>query len=1405
MNAKRTRTWLTALIVVASAASGKRRAGHVFWHLAAALLLLSLARASAADPEAIKRAYIAESHPAKRGQHLAALVAQAKAENDRRVATEFIKEQDIALNLGQVRDLAFLPPRDAEDFRTGPWMAGYFGHMEGGGYHHKFCEQLAPLLNSEENRRLFASLSRAMEQTRSPKQWIAIMHWAVLAAGLKGDSGSLFDLLEAHAEPLGEAIPQQLAVWRIRAFIIEGNKAMAKEELSRIAKLDPAFEKSATYRQLEDGIFNISADEQGPAVEDRDLAAIRGQYEAAKRDGGIDSTHRLIRDTLLAKSDAAFRESARDRLLRGAKSVYREMFGLTNKTYAAYAEAQAKALRARGGFTPDEAERYRMRISLDAPPVGNAIPVHGLRISDLAVVDGTTNVVDMLDIPQGVLELRGRHTQFNLGGGDPESFCRPRADGNELFVFTSLGMACLRAGSVAWTRGMPCVTVWDSSHVPTYLGGVGACVTTKKLVVSRVATDSGMALLALRRRDGEPVWTYVPHGAVISSDPALWRDRIGVQGRLTGHHGGTTLLILLDAETGRETGRFQIASEPHATVLTHKQYDGDRWGYRHTSVDHAHNMPAPAIAGDMAFLQLNSGVAAAFHLADESLSWLRVFTKETSRSPAVCRTATAPVVGRANVLLAPPESRQILLLDRASGRQVAMDTTTQWTDICAAGESVAAVLTQSGVQFHALDNWRMLDRHTMPGARVLQSLEDGCILYDRRQLHVFSSAGKIVRTIPLPPNVQPVRHAGKSIYGFRRDRPDRFVVLSDKPAKSSANIPVVSAPAIGRQNACGGLVRARSPRGVLLSHRDMLNFVTGRDERVWDLPVVRHTPVWQLGGTVAMAQLGHVDFYDLASGQWQRRWPPFTPDNALSTREVLKSGERLFARTIERHGASTRAMCYRVTDEGRRGEPVAQSPPMWKVMAGDGDFFFDYWPNMWVYAFGLSSRDVPPAKRHYPLKAKYRIDGETFVLLPDAASGTTWVPQRGGRTVRRFDDNGVSEAMPIAGQGHLWDIENPPGVQQDVLNFLHGARGKRQWLFWDSATRRQAILASCDPSDRRTWVQTDKRIHTLENGPDGTIRACVLDFGGQGDPQLTRGDFVQRPAGRLDIPMQIGGTMVYPFYLWEWAAFHRPVYSAMVALQKVGETKLEVRPFPHFAQTRALGGGLGMFNDTVVDERALNLCLDLGKTVRRTPLRSDPPTHVDGFLDEWDAKEFVSTARGRLAVRLRHERTVHWQGGGVDTHWIAIEIADPALVALLAREGADNHLDVLLANGSKAGFFQDSEGERKGWHNGNQSRDYWGDVHAYVWRKRMPVGGPATEHLAYSVSPDGRRVQIELAVHCKRLRRARKAGDQPWATELYYGDVAVRVLWRRAPWEAPVNLIEIPTRGALSFARAVLQ
>jgi hypothetical protein len=1360
----------------------------------------------AADPEAIRKAYVAEKNPAKRAQHKAALLAHAQAVKDRRAVTEFLAEQDVALNLGQAQALAFLPPRDAQDYRTGPWLAGYFAHMPGGGYHHRFCEQLVPLLNSEEVSRLFAALAQAMERTRDPKQWSAIMNWAVLAARLKGDSGSLLALLQANEDPLQEAVPQSLAVWRIRAYIVEGNKEVANAELARAVEAHPALKNSTTYRGLEDEIFMLSVDEQGPAVEARDLEAIRGKYAGAQSHGRTNEMHRLIRDTLLDKSDATVGDPETPRLFRGAKGVFRDFFGVVD-TYAAYTKDHAAALVARGGYTEAEAARYRRRMALTAPPPGDALPSTGLRWADIAVADGTTNVLDLLDIPQGVLELRGRHTQFNLGGGDPESFCRPQADGNELFVFTSLGMACLRAGSVAWTRGMPCVTVWDHARVPTYLGGARVCATTENLVVSRVATDSGTALRALRRRDGEPVWTYVPRGAVISSDPALWRDRICVQGRRTGHGGGTTLLILLDAETGRETGRFQIASEPKPAVLTHKQYQGDRWHYHHTYIDYAHNMPAPAIAGDVAFLQPNSGVAAAFHLADESISWLRVLARETSRSPAVCRTATAPALGRTNLLLAPPESRHLLLLNRSTGRQVAMDTTTQWTDLCAAGEQSAAVLTREQVQFHALEDLRLIAKHALPGTRVLQSLDDGCMLYDDRRIYVFSAAGKLVREMPLPPHVQPARCDGRAVYGFRRDRPDRLVVLSAKPATPTAEVPVVSAPLLGRHNTLSGgaLVLARTPRGVLLNHRDMLTFMTERNQRVWSLPVVRHTPVWPLGRVFGVAQLGRIDFYDVETGQWQRRWPPFTPDNALSTREVLKSGERLFARTIERHGASTRAMCYRVTDEGRRGEPVAQSPPTWKVMAGDGDFFFNYWPNYWVYAFGLSSRDAPPAKRHYPLKAKYRIDGETFILIPDAASGTTWVPQRVGRTVRRFDDDGVSEAMPIAGQGHLWDIENPPGVQQGVLSFLHGARGNRQWLFWDSATRRQAVLASCDRSDRRTWVQTDKRIHTLENGPDGTIRACVLDFGGKGEPQLTRGDFVKRPAGRLDIPMQIGSTLVYPFYQWTWPAFHRPSYSSMVALQKIGETKLEVRPFPHFAQTRALGGGLGMFNDTVVDERMLNLCLDMEKSVRRTPLRSDPPTHIDGFLDEWDAKEFVSTAHGRMAVRLRHERTVHWQGNGVDTHWIAIEIADPALVALLAREGADNHLDVLLANGSKAGFFQDSEGERKSWHNGNASRNYWDDVHSLVWRKRMSVGGPATERLAYSVSPDGRRAQIELAINGKRVRRARKAGDQPWATEIYYGDVAVRVLWRRALWDAPVNLLANATSGPLSFTRIVLQ
>jgi hypothetical protein len=237
----------------------------------------------------------------------------------------------------------------------------------------------------------------------------------------------------------------------------------------------------------------------------------------------------------------------------------------------------------------------------------------------------------------------------------------------------------------------------------------------------------------------------------------------------------------------------------------------------------------------------------------------------------------------------------------------------------------------------------------------------------------------------------------------------------------------------------------------------------------------------------------------------------------------------------------------------------------------------------------------------------------------------------------------------------------------------------------------------------------------------------------------------------------------------------------------VGGDRLDWRRFPRFLESEAMLGPRGLFDDSLVDDRMLEACLNLDERVTRIPCRSKPPAFVDGYLDEWEDREFAMTPRGRFAVRCRREGYVYQWWNYHDTHWLAMEMTDPDIAARIAAEGAEDHIDLVLADGARAGFVEHLREDR------------------YLWRGRMRPGGGEKRRMAYSVAPDGRSCMIEIAVYCKQLMRPRKANEKPHPSEVFYGDIAVRALWRSSEWDRPVNLLDEPIDGALSFSRAVVE
>jgi hypothetical protein len=161
--------------------------------------------------------------------------------------------------------------------------------------------------------------------------------------------------------------------------------------------------------------------------------------------------------------------------------------------------------------------------------------------------------------------------------------------------------------------------------------------------------------------------------------------------------------------------------------------------------------------------------------------------------------------------------------------------------------------------------------------------------------------------------------------------------------------------------------------------------------------------------------------------------------------------------------------------------------------------------------------------------------------------------------------------------------------------------------------------------------------------------------------------------------------------------------------------------------------------------------------------------NVDGFLDEWPANEFFDIPLGRMAA------IVNPAGELV----LAVEILDAATVERLGAEGLDDRLTLTAVRSSSLGFVEPSPP---------------------AVRPTLKSFRPATINgqnieFAWTVTPDGRRCRIEATVSGIPFDPNNKEEARAW------GNVAVRLLWRRNLFEEPVNLVATGGWGPLSYTR----
>ncbi|NQT93155.1 MAG: hypothetical protein HQ559_10375 [Lentisphaerae bacterium] len=816
---------------------------------------------------------------------------------DRTAVTRFLEESRWVVGTPDIYRIMDIQPLSEADSRVGRWLTDYFLATRNAVVINQVLARIRPMLQDAETHDLLRALGEAISETTDTDHKEKLTEFFVREALSRADSAHLGQILESQKKLLASDLKFEGAILKTLSMIMNADHQGARDALRLAVEHEPDFENSKRYHELDRRIFEMKTSPQGPAVIDLSRhKTIRELRRYAARSGAT-ALHRLILETLLEKGDACERDSQDRMLYTGVKDLYRKDLADYRESYDEYLADHIRKLLEKGGAAADAARFRQSAASLELlqPGRGQRLPETTL---DMFRPGKTLAALrPLIKMEPGLFELRAMETSVAIGGDNPRCFNVPARDGTSLYLQNSRAAARITAGRVTWSRAIPCAATARDDD-PRYLGSVRSPVIVGDLLVGRFLSDESMVLAGLNKDTGEVRWIFLPEDATLTSDPAWWNGSLClVQATHDGTEGEVTLLLIVDANLGKELFRLKIARLVHPEAFD-----------KTLTIDFSRNMPAPVIADDVAYLDTLNGTVAAVSLSDRSLVWLRTYPRKFDASVSG-HSLSRPLIGFANVLFAPSDSDEIMLVDRATGSLVSRNTGVEWKQVRSAGSNAAVVISSSGATFRSLDDLGVTGEVKRPGLRYLQACIDGCLVYDAGSVRAYVSTGEERSVTGIPPGVLPVLWMEDGICAFSEEIPGLFGFLT---AETTGNDPPpedLHAPLL---RSLSEATSVAVPRGVLLKCRDFLTYFDPSGTRRWDKPILRNSRIWFSEGRIVIYQTGTITFRDLESGEWTGAWPSPRESKDLEIRQVVRSGDVPYAEVGDKADDKSPTALYRV-------------------------------------------------------------------------------------------------------------------------------------------------------------------------------------------------------------------------------------------------------------------------------------------------------------------------------------------------------------------------------------------------------------------------------------------------------------------------------------------------------------
>ncbi len=1263
-------------------------------------------------------------------------------------------------------------------------------------------------LKADQTKSLLAAIDQAIATDPRPgveRKRVLARHF-LDRARKNSDTVALNTFLQKHANVLRRAMPTQFTKWEINAAVSDGDRERARSLLASLLEQDEAFAKTDEYRELEKRIFTMKQKYGMPLQIDLEMPMIEQRYQGYQNSGNATGIHRLIRDTLAKRGSYAVRDEKDQMLYPGVKNVYRGIFKTHAGDYPTFLREHFNRLQAAGLIdAASKAEELR-HLSLKQPGrVDAVVPATGR--TDVLRRLNHRRFVPCVSLPTGLFEQRAAYTRRQLGGRREDLL--PGIDGARTYWQTSQAIACLEGSRVVWSWSCP-LESWGkpgdgqkSWEIRRRFGSIGRPAVLGRLVLARLASAAGLVLAALDKADGELAWIAETKGFQLTSPPAVWQNHVVLLAR---DEDNITNLLIID-----DKGRIQ-------TRMGLTQKDGTTYfGLKHGGilVDFTANVPPPHIVGDVAFIQQVDGCVAAINLADAAIMWIRAYPRESKLELVRRRRSSTPIVLSRTVILAPADSRQVMALDRHTGRVRARSTALLWDQIHQAGPATVAVLRDDEAAFIRPADLKPISRVKLRRPRFIERGKDGCVIADDTGLYIFAADGKRKARSKLDPTATLLAVAGDRFVGARRDQPQVVGVFS---ATAKTEVKTVKTVPGGRLTAHNVV---KLDTGTLLCSDNLIAFFNAAGRRTWEQQVRSEDKVTPLGNYVLLQQGDILTVLDSAAGQQVRRWP-----QAGSGTTVAHVREGPDAAYIAAH-----------EEDYRRDYAVYRLSPQLELRRL-GHFFHKFWRDTiftangeYAYSFDRKRTNVHILKFNprLPKKRGKKTTGHYagYELVRTARAPhqifQTFIPN--GRSGVLFFHRDTGNCMRIQGRQitpFKLNLENGLEARPPYLRII---RDRTNLTFiYEKRVRRKKT------SQYITYLDTKQLKSWRNKRPDNVLAFAVLD-GGYHEIRLERPrrqpaviktiffdlrktpDLANANIHRDDLDLMadddtdsdaaaaistvtirestskpppdlgdLAGTIKLDgkiYYLMGGLSHYKGVRTrpqAYAVVQTKHTAKHQTIPVPFLTQADNLSEDLLLIDDRVVSAQAFKQALNLSQTVLTVTGTADrkPPT-VDGYLDEWTPAEFVKTTGGEVALRRQGKRL-----------WVAFRLTRPELIKEIARAGLQGNVTVVAGPGAKLGWAQDLKDPTD-----------WRVQKMMTQLKRF---APTPQQLAGAVTPDAAACTGELVVECSDVT-TRSDGSATPPAAAFAGDFAFRLLWRTSVLTPERNLLETELSGPFSYTR----